>query len=124
MRTIVRATSAGAQNERLSIAPLISDSSAAALLVEFRAAVAHGRKLRFLGGQALRIGLHLLLLAADLVEAADILAQPFLVVHHFADLFSRLPISRRCGGDLLLQIRDLFELLAGSFAQSPCCARR
>ncbi len=62
--------------------------------------------------QAPRVGLHLLLPAADRVEAADVLAEALLIVHDLGHLdVQALDVPRR-GRGLLLEGGDVLELPA------------
>ena len=79
--------------------------------------VAQSGQLAFLIRQLLGVTLHLLLLAAHAVEAGDILANPILIVDEVADIGVRAAALGVCRGDLILQGRDLLQLLARRVAQ-------
>ncbi len=65
--------------------------------------VAEGGKLRFLSGEMLRVGLHLLLLAANLIQAGDVAADAILIVNRFGDLGFEALLFGGIGRDLLFQ---------------------
>src|SRR3989442_16037465 len=95
-----------------------SVSSAARLRCSSAVRSRHPASLLSWSAKLFCVALHLLLLAADLVEAVDILAHPLLVANERVDVGLDAPdftIGRR---HLALQVYDLFQLLARRVAQS------